>query len=135
MARVTVEDCMRRVGNQFELAAVASKQARQLARGADATRDWENDKPTVMALREIAAGTVDAGVLNEPDLPPAMPSSDTPPQPPGPTPEELEADELATGKPLEDVENELNGGPASDESIDPAAENGTADKGSGQPHE
>ncbi len=112
MARVTVEDCMARLGNQFELTAVASKQARQLARGADATLDWEEDKPTVMALREIAAGHVDNGVLEKTDLPPVMPSSDTPPQPPGPTPEELEADELSSGKPLEDLENELGSGSA-----------------------
>lgn len=110
MARVTVEDCMAQFGNQFELAAVASKQARQLARGADATLAWEGDKPTVMALREIAAGAVGASVMEQADLPPVIPSSDTPPQPPGPTPEELEADELPSGKSLNAIDSALGGG-------------------------
>ncbi|OGV48311.1 MAG: DNA-directed RNA polymerase subunit omega [Legionellales bacterium RIFCSPHIGHO2_12_FULL_42_9] len=57
MARVTVEDCLEHVDNRFELVMVAAKRARQLAvRGEDALVPWENDKPTVVALREIAAG-------------------------------------------------------------------------------
>lgn len=59
MARVTVEDCLDNVENRFELVMVATKRARQLATGGkDAMLDWENDKPTVMALREISAGLV-----------------------------------------------------------------------------
>ncbi|PTY37646.1 DNA-directed RNA polymerase subunit omega [Saccharospirillum sp. MSK14-1] len=55
MARVTVEDCLENVANRFELIMVASKRARQLANdGADALVPEENDKPTVIALREIA---------------------------------------------------------------------------------
>ena len=67
MARVTVEDCLENVENRFQLVMIASKRARQLARGSR-TPDlpWENDKPTVMALREIAAGQVNASVLEEP---------------------------------------------------------------------
>jgi len=67
MARITVEDCMQNVENLFELVLVASKRARQLANGAPTELDWENDKPTVMALREIAAGDVTPEILKEPD--------------------------------------------------------------------
>ncbi len=65
MARVTVEDCLGRVDNRFELILVASKRARQLANGKESTLPWENDKPTVLALREIAAGNVSADILRE----------------------------------------------------------------------
>lgn len=66
MARVTVEDCLENVANRFELVMVASKRAREIAvRGAQPMVDWENDKPTVVALREIAAGLVSADILNE----------------------------------------------------------------------
>ncbi len=58
MARVTVEDCLRNVKNRFELVIVASKRARQLMRGKEAHVEWDNDKPTVVALREIALGYV-----------------------------------------------------------------------------
>lgn len=56
MARVTVEDCLRNVKNRFELVMIAAKRARQLMRGKEAHVEWDNDKPTVVALREIAAG-------------------------------------------------------------------------------
>jgi len=57
MARVTVEDCLENVANRFELVMIASKRARQLMRGsAEPTVPWENDKATVVALREIAQG-------------------------------------------------------------------------------
>ena len=58
MARVTVEDCLENVDNRFELVLVASKRARQLANGGESELEWENDKPTVLALREIAEGLV-----------------------------------------------------------------------------
>lgn len=58
MARITVEDCLGNVDNRFELVLVAAKRARQLSRGADAKLPWENDKTTVMALREIADSLV-----------------------------------------------------------------------------
>ncbi len=63
MARVTVEDCLDRVANRFELVLVAAKRARQIANGADPFVPLENDKPTVLALREIADHHVDAGIL------------------------------------------------------------------------
>lgn len=66
MARVTVEDCLTNLDNRFELVLVASKRARQLATGGkEASLPWENDKPTVMALREIAAGNVSRAILTE----------------------------------------------------------------------
>lgn len=66
MARVTVEDCLKNVENRFELVMVASKRARQIAvRGAQPMVEWENDKPTVVALREIAEGFVNANILIE----------------------------------------------------------------------
>ena len=59
MARITVEDCLKKVKSRYELIILAAKRARQLAVGGRrATLEWENDKPTVMALREIASGSV-----------------------------------------------------------------------------
>ena len=65
MARITVEDCLEKVDNRFHLVRVASKRARQLMNGKDPTLDWDNDKATVLALREIAAGTITEEMLNE----------------------------------------------------------------------
>lgn len=60
MARITVEDCLDNVDNRFELVLTATKRARQIAHGADPLVEEENDKPTVIALREIADGFIDA---------------------------------------------------------------------------
>ena len=66
MARVTVEDCLDNVDNRFELVMLASKRARQLATGGKEPKvDWENDKPTVVALREIAENLVDNDVVQQ----------------------------------------------------------------------
>lgn len=65
MARITVEDCLENVDNRFELVLISTKRARQLASGAPTQLPWENDKPTVMALREIADGLVDVSILDE----------------------------------------------------------------------
>ncbi|MBT8063146.1 MAG: DNA-directed RNA polymerase subunit omega, partial [Gammaproteobacteria bacterium] len=65
MARITVEDCLARIPNLFDLVLTASKRSRRLANGAEAMVDWENDKPTVVALREIAAGHVNTDILEE----------------------------------------------------------------------
>jgi DNA-directed RNA polymerase subunit omega len=67
MARITVEDCLQHVDNLFDLVLLASKRSRQLANGAEARVDWENDKPTVVALREIAEGQVGLELLDEPE--------------------------------------------------------------------
>ena len=66
MARITVEDCLDHVDNRFELVMVGSKRARQIAvEGRPALIDEENDKPTVIALREIEQGIVTADILTE----------------------------------------------------------------------
>lgn len=65
MARVTVEDCLDHIDNRFNLVLVAAKRARQLANGKDATLDWDNDKPTVLALREIAEGNITADIMKD----------------------------------------------------------------------
>lgn len=68
MARVTIEDCLKNVDNRFELILVASKRARQLATGmAEPTVEVDHDKPTVLALREIAEGNVTIAILDTPD--------------------------------------------------------------------
>lgn len=67
MARVTVEDCLPAVGNRFDLVLVASRRARQIALGANPLVEAENDKPTVIALREIAAGLMNLEILDEID--------------------------------------------------------------------
>ncbi len=59
MARVTVEDCLEKVGNRFELVILAAKRARQLTGDGEPTVPLENDKMTVVALREIAEGNLD----------------------------------------------------------------------------
>ena len=66
MARVTVEDCIDKVPTRYDLIILAAKRARQLATGGrKATLEWEDDKATVMALREIEAGTVTSDNINE----------------------------------------------------------------------
>jgi DNA-directed RNA polymerase subunit omega len=66
MARVTVEDCLDKVDNRFELVMVATKRARQIATGGkDPLVAEESDKPTVIALREIADGLVSAQSLSQ----------------------------------------------------------------------
>ena len=65
MARVTVEDCLDHVANRFELVLLATKRSRQLVYGKESMLPWENDKPTVVALREIAEGLVDVKILDE----------------------------------------------------------------------
>ena len=64
MARVTVEDCLGKVANRFQLVLLAAKRARQLAIGAEPMLEWENDKPTVMALREIAEDKIGVELLD-----------------------------------------------------------------------
>jgi DNA-directed RNA polymerase subunit omega len=65
MARITVEDCLENVDNRFQLVLVAAKRARLLNLGAEACVPKENDKPTVLALREIAGGFVTNAILDE----------------------------------------------------------------------
>ena len=70
MARITVEDCLEQVDNRFNLVLIASKRARQISFGKEAKVDAENDKATVIALREVAAGLTTAEILDEEDIDP-----------------------------------------------------------------
>ena len=65
MARITIDDCIKQVSNRFELTLAATYRARQLAMGATPLVDGRKDKPTVVALREIAFGKVGVEVLNK----------------------------------------------------------------------
>jgi DNA-directed RNA polymerase subunit omega len=65
MARVTVEDCLDNVDNRFELVLLASRRARQIAAGKEPLVDWENDKPTVVALREISEGKISNEIMDQ----------------------------------------------------------------------
>ena len=65
MARITVTDCLEHVDNRFQLVLVATKRARQLILGSEPMVEPDNDKPTVIALREIAEGLVGPSILDE----------------------------------------------------------------------
>lgn len=69
MARVTVEDCLVHVDNRFDLVLRASRRARQLHRGAEPLLAEEDDKSTVLALREIAEGGITEEFLEASDIP------------------------------------------------------------------
>lgn len=69
MARITVEDCLDNIDNIFEMVLVAAKRARRIAHGADILVDAQNDKPTVLALREIADGHITPSILSEVEQP------------------------------------------------------------------
>ena len=69
MARITVEDCLKNIENQFDLVMVAAKRARRIANGAEPLVELEDDKPTVIALREIADGLINEQILAEMDEP------------------------------------------------------------------
>jgi DNA-directed RNA polymerase subunit omega len=95
MARITVEDCLERIPNMFQLVLVAAKRARQLANGAHPMVDWENDKPTVVALREVAEGYVTEEILTQRDQPVEdllVDLSNVPPMPP--------PDDMLGGRPI-----------------------------------
>ncbi len=70
MARITVEDCLDNIENIFEMVLVASKRARRIAHGAEPLVELQNDKPTVVALREIAEGHITPAILEEVEVPP-----------------------------------------------------------------
>jgi DNA-directed RNA polymerase subunit omega len=65
MARITVEDCLEHVENRFDLVLLAARRARQISRGADPLVPAENDKPTVIALREIAENLINDASMDE----------------------------------------------------------------------
>ena len=65
MARITVEDCLDKINNRFQLVLVATTRARQIVNGKAALVEEDNDKPTVLALREIASGMIDESILDD----------------------------------------------------------------------
>jgi len=65
MARITIEDCLDNVENRFDLVMLATKRARQLENGREPLVPWEDDKPTVVALREIAEGLIDHAYVDK----------------------------------------------------------------------
>ena len=65
MARITVEDCLEHVENRFDLVLLAARRARQISQGAEPLVPAENDKPTVIALREIAENLVNNETMDE----------------------------------------------------------------------
>jgi DNA-directed RNA polymerase subunit omega len=65
MARITVEDCLEHVENRFDLVLLAARRARQISQGADPLVPAENDKPTVIALREIAENLINTSSMDE----------------------------------------------------------------------
>jgi DNA-directed RNA polymerase subunit omega len=69
MARITVDDCIKFLPNRFELTLAATNRARQIALGATPLVDANKDKPTVIALREIASGKIDGRELLNPPAP------------------------------------------------------------------
>lgn len=98
MARITVEDCLENVNNRFELVMLAAKRARQLMRGsADPTVPWENDKATVVALREIATGHTDFSDAHEVDMVPLAPAVTANEIPDAALPSSTETDDHSVG--------------------------------------
>jgi len=65
MARITVDDCLRNIPNRFEMSLAATYRARQLTNGAQSMLEANRDKPTVIALRELAAGKYGSEILNK----------------------------------------------------------------------
>ncbi len=65
MARITVEDCLDKIDNRFDMTLIAAERARQIAMGAEPLVEFDNDKPTVIALREISEGLMSREVLDE----------------------------------------------------------------------
>lgn len=113
MARITVEDCLNHVDNQFDLVLIAAKRARRLANGADPLVEMENDKPTVIALREIAEGLITAEILEQM----AQPEDDIL--------SSEEAEELLASTPLTGLEQppEASAAPATDKAADTGTDN------------
>lgn len=102
MARITVEDCLEHVDNRFQLVMLASKRARQLMRGSvEPTVPWENDKATVVALREIANGHTDFSDAHQIDV-----MAITPQPKPANTEEDIEDIMMDDGIIIEDIHEE-----------------------------
>ena len=81
MARITVDDCLKRIPNRFQLTLAATYRARQLSAGATPLVEPNRDKPTVIALREISVGKIGIEVLKRNPTPPAAPVAAPAPAP------------------------------------------------------
>ncbi|SFP48483.1 DNA-directed RNA polymerase subunit omega [Nitrosomonas cryotolerans] len=68
MARITVDDCLKKIPNRFDMTLVATTRARQLAIGSTPMVESDRDKPTVLALREIAQGKIGIDILNSKNI-------------------------------------------------------------------
>ncbi|MGH9578748.1 MAG: DNA-directed RNA polymerase subunit omega [Terriglobales bacterium] len=82
MARITVDDCLKRIPNRFQLTLTATYRARQLSAGASPLVEPDRDKFTVIALREISVGKIGIEVLRRNQIPPAAPAAVAPVAPP-----------------------------------------------------
>lgn len=102
MARVTVEDCIDKVDNRFDIVLLAAHRARLISQGSDITVDRDNDKNPVVALREIAEETLSPGDLRE-DLIHSLQKHVEVDEPEADLPEMIEASESATGDEAPDV--------------------------------
>ncbi len=124
MARVTVEDCIDKIPNRFELVMLAAQRARDLSVGAEITVDRDNDKNPVVALREIAEQTVDLGDLAEGLILGMQKHADVD------DPEEDAADLLAMEAELAAAPGDGFGTKVADEAVEPAAEAATSEAAS-----
>ena len=122
MARVTVEDCLDKIPNRFDLVVLASRRARDITLGRAPFVETENDKPTVIALREIAEGKIDLDYLNVQEASPVDMLGK-----PEPDPVPTDTDEKLAALPIEDAEedaeseNELSEIHEDDEDEDPSS--------------
>jgi DNA-directed RNA polymerase subunit omega len=123
MARVTVEDCLDKIPNRFDLVVLASRRARDITLGRAPFVETENDKPTVIALREIAEGKIDLDYLNAQEASPVdmlgKPEPDPEPDPvPTDTDEQLAALLMEDAEEEEESESELGESHEDDEDED-----------------
>jgi DNA-directed RNA polymerase subunit omega len=86
MARITVDDCLKRIPNRFQLTLTATYRARQLSQGASPLVEPDRDKYTVIALREISVGKIGVEVLRRNPVLPAAPAAPAAPAEAAPTP-------------------------------------------------
>ena len=105
MARVTVEDCLDKIPNRFDLVVLASRRARDITLGRAPFVETENDKPTVIALREIAEGKIDLDYLNAQEASPVDMLGKPEPEP-EPDPVPTDTDEELTALLMEDAEED-----------------------------
>lgn len=121
MARVTVEDCLKNVKNRFELVLIAAKRARQLMRGKTPLVDVDNDKATVVALREIAAGYTDFDHKPHEEEAPVAVHTITPAQTTEETDTDADTDESTLDE-ADDLDTETPAESTDEAPLDPSSE-------------